>query len=196
LTLIFFLVLPLMQAISDRPTDDGMQVSAPVSFDPPPPPPEEEPEPEEPEEPEEAPQLEEEPQQLTLEQLQLTLNPGVGSGVLDPDFRIDLDNVAGGKEATEALFNLADLDQRPRVTYQPSPQMTPEVRRAAPGTVYVIFIVNKQGRVESPKVQRAVHPALDRAALNAVRSWRFEPGQRGGEPVRFRMRVPVTFPKS
>ena len=35
----------------------------------------------------------------------------------------------------------------------------------------------------------------ERPALAAVKKWKFEPGKKGGEPVRFRMRVPITFPK-
>jgi len=32
-------------------------------------------------------------------------------------------------------------------------------------------------------------------AINCVKSWKFEPGKRNGEPVRFRMMAPITFPK-
>jgi len=29
----------------------------------------------------------------------------------------------------------------------------------------------------------------------AVKRWKFEPGKRGGKPVRFRMLAPITFPE-
>jgi protein TonB len=32
-------------------------------------------------------------------------------------------------------------------------------------------------------------------ALKAVKQWKFEPGKKNGKAVRFRMRVPITFPK-
>ncbi len=35
----------------------------------------------------------------------------------------------------------------------------------------------------------------DSAALTAVKQWKFEPGKRNGKAVRFRMRVPISFPK-
>lgn len=195
MTLLFFLVLPLIQTINQPPQEDSLEVSSPVAYEPPPPPPPEEEEPEEPEEPEEAPELEEETPPLTLDQLQLALNPGFGGEMPGGDFKLDLNTVAGGGGDVDELFSMADLDQRPRPIYQPSPQMSAEIRRAAPGTVHIIFIVNEQGHVERPTVQQSTNPVFEQAALNAVRRWRFEPGQRGGEPVRFRMRVPIIFPE-
>jgi protein TonB len=61
LTLMFFIVLPLMQTISKPPTDDLMLTTVDVgNVEPPPPPPaEEEPEPE--------PEVEEEPPELAEE---------------------------------------------------------------------------------------------------------------------------------
>lgn len=193
LTLVFFLVLPLMQSIS-KPDEDRKKVQE-VSvgdLEPPPPPPEEEP-PEE-EEPEEVkPELTEAPP-LDLSQLEIALNPGgtgLGIGSFAP--QINTGDLAGGVE--DMLENMADLDQKPRIVYQPGPMLDAKLRKAAPATVYVIFIVNKNGRVESPKVQKSSNPIFDRSALNAVKQWKFEPGMRGGEPVRFRMKVPITFPR-
>jgi protein TonB len=31
--------------------------------------------------------------------------------------------------------------------------------------------------------------------MKAVKQWKFEPGKRKGQAVRFRMRVPITFPE-
>lgn len=61
--------------------------------------------------------------------------------------------------------------------------------------MYIIFIVNQRGRVENPIVQSSTDPIFENAALAAVKQWKFNPGTRNGQPVRFRMRVPVTFPK-
>jgi protein TonB len=94
------------------------------------------------------------------------------------------------------LASIADLDQRPRPTYRVGPRMTAKLRKRTPGKVYVIFIVDEQGRVVNPKVERSSDPIFNQPAINAVKRWRFEPGKRGGRSVRFRMRVPITFPKS
>ncbi len=196
LTLIFFMVLPLMQQIAERRGDDMMTTAVDTTTlpPPPPPPPEEEPEPEpEPEEP--PPELTEEAPPLDLSQLELALNVGSGAGFAAGDFAVKLNTVAAQTKDVEALFQMADLDQKPRPIFQPPPNLTSAIRRKAPGRVYIIFIVNKQGRVEQPKVQQSDDPVFNQAALNAVKKWKFEPGKRGGKPVRFRMRVPIAFPK-
>lgn len=195
LTLAFFLVLPLMQAINKPPTTDLMVQSMDTAkLEAPDPPPEPEPE-EEPEPEDKPPELMEDAPPLDLQQLELALNPGFNEGWLGGDFAVKLNTVSTNQKDVEALFSIADLDQKPRAIYQPSPTLSAEVRKKAPGTVYVIFIVNQNGRVEEPKVQKSSDPVFDHPALTAVKKWKFEPGKRNGQPVRFRMRVPITFPK-
>ena len=195
LTLVFFLVLPLMQTIAKSPTAD-LVIQSVNTIEPPPPDPivDEQEEEEPPQEPEKL-ELEPDTTPLTLEQLTLALNPGGVGGWAEGDFALNLNVVTGGGGDVDQLFSIADLDQKPRVIYQPGPTLNKEMRANAPATVYVIFIVDKNGRVEDPKVQKSTNPIFDRSALNAVKRWKFEPGKSGGKSVRFRMRVPITFPK-
>lgn len=194
LTLLFFLVLPLVQAISKAPESDvTLQKVDTANLPPPPPAVEEEPEPEEePEEP--PPELADEAPPLDLAQLELALDPGFSSGWMSGDFGVNLDNLTRNAGTAGADFSLADLDQRPRAVHQPSPALDAKLRRRPPGTVHVLFIVDERGRVENPIVQKSTDPMFDKAALAAVEQWRFEPGKRKGETVRFKMRVPITFP--
>lgn len=194
-----FLVLPLMQAITEPLDSDTLVRSVETADLPPPPPPPEEPPPEEEPEEEPPPELNEEAPPLDLSQLELALNPGLGEG-WSGDFEVKLSSLTGDGEGSgaadvDALFSVADLDSKPRVVHQPSPTMTSEMRRKAPGTVYVIFSVGQDGRVSDPVVQKSSDPVFEKAALNAVKQWKFEPGKRNGQAVRFRMRVPITFPK-
>jgi protein TonB len=54
--------------------------------------------------------------------------------------------------------------------------------------------VTEQGRVEGVQVeQSAGHADLDRAAVEAVGRWRFEPARRGRQPVAMWVSIPVTF---
>lgn len=149
--------------------------------------------------PEKAPELKETPAPLDLAQLELALNPGAGDGV-GGDFLTRAPAVLSGQVAAAAesaadqIFALADLDQAPRPVFQPAPEYPPALRRQKlDGTVYVLFMVDRAGRVESPLVQKSTNPAFEQAAVQAVRRWRFEPGKRNGEAVVFRMRVPITF---
>lgn len=193
-----FLLLPLVQVISETPPPDlDLRVMSTADVPPPPPPPEEEPEQEEQQQQEKPPQLEEAAQPLDLSQLELALNPGVSEGAMGGDFAIKLNTLgttAASGDGVDSLFSLADLDQKPRVVHQPGPVLDAATRRKAPGTVHILFVVDEQGRVENPVVQKSTDPVFERPALAAVRQWRFEPGKRNGKPVRFRMRVPVTFP--
>jgi protein TonB len=80
------------------------------------------------------------------------------------------------------------------VVYQPAPEYPRDLKRKnIQGTVYVIFVVNRDGRVTRPKVQKSSHPDFERPALRAVKRWRFEPGKKAGQPVPFKMRVPISF---
>lgn len=197
LTLLFFIILPLMQTIGTAPVDDMMLQSIDTAnVPPPPPPPEPEQEKEKPEEPP-PPELAEEAPPLDLSQLELALNPGFGDGTgTGGDFAVKLNTVvASQSDSSDAIFSMADLDQKPRVIYQPGPSLDGVVRKKAPGTVYILFIVDQRGRVENPVVQQATDPVFEKPALTAVKQWKFEPGKRNGQAVRFRMRVPVTFPK-
>ncbi len=194
-SLALFMILPVLQVITKPVTKDlTIRTVDVANLEPPPPPPpmeEEEPEPEE--EPPPPPAIDAQP--LDLSQLELALNPGDG-GFGGGDFKIDLGGVTGGGEAVDAIFSLSDLDQKPRVVYQPAPIYPRELaKKNMQGTVYVLFVVDKTGRTRDLKVQKTTHPAFNEPALKAVKQWKFEPGKRKGQPVQFRMRVPITFQK-
>jgi protein TonB len=195
LTFCFFMLLPILQVITKPPSKDLTIRSVDVANVPPPPPPpmeeEEEPEPEE--QPPPPPAVDAAP--LDLSQLELALNPG-GGGFGGGDFSINLDGVAGKGGDVDAIFSLSDLDQKPRVVYQPAPIYPPELaRKGLQGTVYVLFVVDQNGRPQNIKVQKSTHPSFNNPAIKAVKSWKFEPGKRKGKAVQFRMRVPITFQK-
>jgi len=154
--------------------------------------------------PEAPPELKEnqEAPQLGLDALSDSLAPGMGEGgesffsrgaaTLAARAAMDAGAIAGG--AAEQVFSLSDLDQAPRVVFQPPPEYPAALRKQKlDGTVHVLFMVDRNGRVESPIVQKSTHPAFEQPALQAVRRWRFEPGKRNGEAVPFRMRIPITF---
>jgi protein TonB len=195
LTLALFLVLPLLQQIN-QPLSDDLSLRSVDTVLPTPDPvvPEPEPEPEEEEEIPE-PDLTEDAPPLDLSQLEMALNPGLGSGWSSGDFAVGLGDAAAGAEAVEELFSSSDLDQKPRPIYQPSPRLDARLRSRGPGQVFIIFIIDANGRVEDALVQKSSDPIFERSALTAIRQWKFEPGRRNGEPVRFRMRQRFDFPK-
>ena len=55
-------------------------------------------------------------------------------------------------------------------------------------------LVNRQGRVDDLLIDvSSSHAMLDRAAVNSVRKWLFEPGRRGNDKMDMWVKVPVTF---
>ncbi len=71
----------------------------------------------------------------------------------------------------------------------------PELARKAgiEGTVFVQFIVNKQGVPTDIHVVRGIGGGCDQAAINAIKKARFTPGMQRGRPVPVRMSIPVRF---
>jgi len=195
ITLAIFLVLPMMQVIGSRDPRDLLVRDVDVAFDEPPPPPPVEDEVEEDEPPEPPPELLDEAPPLDLSQLELALNPGFGEGLFG-DFSVNLAEhlVQSEEDDADRIFSLDQLDQRPRVLFQRVPEYPIELRRAGrEGTVYVVFLVDREGRVTNPRVQQSTDPVFEPYALDAVRQWKFEPGTRGGAKVQFKMRIPITF---
>jgi len=62
------------------------------------------------------------------------------------------------------------------------------------GTVFLTFIVEKDGSVSNVTVLKGVHPLLDEAAAKAIsESPKWSPGLQRGQPVRVRFQIPLTF---
>jgi protein TonB len=62
------------------------------------------------------------------------------------------------------------------------------------GTVFVYFVVGKNGKVKDVKVLREVDPRLDKEAMRVVESLpQFEAGQQRGKSVSVQYTIPVKF---
>ncbi|PBS14242.1 energy transducer TonB, partial [Lysobacteraceae bacterium NML93-0792] len=87
----------------------------------------------------------------------------------------------------------ADRDARP--LEQPGPVYPPAAARSREeGTVVVLAQVGADGRPTDVSVEtRSRSRDLDRAAVDAVRNWTFEPAIRNGRPAASAVRVPVDF---
>lgn len=83
----------------------------------------------------------------------------------------------------------------PVPTSQPAPRYPQEaLRRNAGGTVRVRVTVATDGSVDRLDVaESSGNRYLDRAAMEAVRRWRFQPATRNGQPVVADVVVPIVF---
>jgi periplasmic protein TonB len=86
------------------------------------------------------------------------------------------------------------LDRAPEARAQSAPIYPHEARHdGRSGTVNVEFTVDESGRVIDPRVVSSTDRIFEDATLRAVAKWRFAPGKRDMQVVRFRMAVPVVF---
>lgn len=98
------------------------------------------------------------------------------------------------EETMEKAFSLDEIDQKPRVIFQAAPIYPSEMRgKKVEGVVTVIFLVDANGKVTSPKVEKSSASAFDRPALDAIKRWKFQAAVKGGRSVSCRMRETIRF---
>jgi periplasmic protein TonB len=82
----------------------------------------------------------------------------------------------------------------PRPIYSPDPEFSEEARKAKyQGTCTLMIIVATDGRPTNIRVVNSLGMGLDEKAIETVKTWRFEPGQKDGHPVNVEMAVEVDF---
>lgn len=190
-SILLFLALPITQWTQAAPTTaTTITTSAP----PPPPPAQEPPPPEKPEPPPPQPESVEPPPPLTLSQLQLAMNPGMGS-LSTADYGLNWDTSISLEDQLKA-FEVADLDDPPRAIYMPEPNYPYSMQRAGiEGVVQLDMRIGVDGRPVELKASCPERPQLEKLTLDAARRWRFEPGTVGGKTIEYWIRMPVEFKK-
>ncbi len=104
------------------------------------------------------------------------VGPGWGGGIGGGAYR-----VGGGVSA-------------PRGIYTPDPEYSEEARKAKwQGTVVLWVIIGPDGRPRDIRVQRSLGMGLDEKAVEAVRTWKFEPAKKDGQPVAVQVNIEVNF---
>ena len=66
-------------------------------------------------------------------------------------------------------------------------------RRSLTGWVELEFVVNEAGRVERAVITSSSNEVFDRAALDAINRWRFEPELENGRAVPVQAALKFTF---
>jgi protein TonB len=83
-------------------------------------------------------------------------------------------------EGFPELGTSVQVDELPEVLTKVEP--VPPADFSGEATVIVQALVDTEGRVRDARVVKSV-PALDQAAVAAVRQWVFQPAKRQGQPV-------------
>ncbi len=106
--------------------------------------------------------------------------PGVGEGRGG--------GVGGG------VFRVGGGVSAPRPTYAPDPEYSEEARKAKyQGTCVLWLVVGPDGRPRDIRVARSLGLGLDEKAIEAVKTWRFDPAVKDGKPVAVQINVEVSF---
>lgn len=187
-----FLILPFTQYISGDggPTTELRSVD--VVLPPPPPPPPEPPPPQQEQVDEPPPPMQQPPPPLSLSQMELALNPGIGDALAGA-FSFEGFGVQPDAAGEMAIFDVADLDRPPRRIKTVPPVYPAELKRArVQGEVVLVIIIDQQGNCSVERVAESTAREFVAAATTAAEQCVFEPPMKNGEAVRARysMRVP------
>jgi len=113
---------------------------------------------------------------------------GVGSGE-GPGFGPGRGGGTGG-----GVFRVGGGVSAPKAVYSPDPEYSEEARKAKyQGTCVLWLIVGPDGRPRDMRVSRTLGLGLDEKAIEAVKTWRFEPAMKDGRPVAVQINVEVSF---
>ena len=129
--------------------------------------------------------------------------PGAGALFATGDLPVAGRGSSGGRGGDGTGQTIASMGSgtgltafaRPLGGYQTTPRYPETARRqGVEGVTTLRFIVLADGHVGQIAVSRSAgHVDLDRAAVEAVRTWRFEPARRGKEAVAVWVTLPVRF---
>ncbi len=103
--------------------------------------------------------------------------------------------VGSGAESGRRIGNGNGQYTRARTSDAPKPKYPDTARRdGKEGRVLLRVLVNEEGRSASVEVNRSSGvESLDKAALEAIKRWRFSPARLGDRPVESWVRIPIDF---
>jgi len=152
-----------------------------IEEEPPPPPEEEEP----------PPELEAEPPQLSLDQLDIALNPGTG-GSLAGDFSMPTIATSSAALGTEDFVDFSALDQIPRPVGVSGFNFPRRLRqKKVSGRIVLLIKLDSDGDVLDVQVDSSNLPEFDDFVAGEVEGWRFTPPTQQGRPVKAKARLPI-----
>lgn len=143
------------------------------------------------EEDEPPPELEETPPQLSLDQLDIALNPGTG-GALAGDFAMPVVQTSARDLGTEEFIDFSDLDQMPRPVGVSGFNFPRRLRKKkVNGKIILLVKLDETGEVLEVSLESSNLPDFDNFVVNEVRKWRFTPPTHQGRAVKAKARLPI-----
>jgi len=97
------------------------------------------------------------------------------------------------KPKTPQRIRVGGQVEAAKLIYKPTPQYPPLAKMARiQGTVRLEAVIAKDGTIQDLKVLSG-HPLLVKAALDAVKQWRYQPTLLNGQPVEVVTEIDVNF---
>jgi len=94
----------------------------------------------------------------------------------------------------ERVFKPRDTTTPPRPIFTPDPKYTEPAQQARfQGVVILSTVIEKTGNTGAVRIMRPLGFGLDEQAIETVKTWRFQPAERNGEPVATQMNIQIAF---
>jgi protein TonB len=190
---LLFIAIPLTQIFTQYEKAPEEIEALEMATPPPPPPPDEPPPPPEPEQEEPPPELDTPPPPISLEQLDMALNPGTG-GSLAGDFALPTFDVNQGDLGGLDIFDITELEDKPQPKRQSPPRYPSAAKRKGlEGFAQAEFVIDQKGNVQSVEITQSSDPVFDQPTIEAIQKWTFTPGMKDGRAVLTKTRVRLPY---
>lgn len=94
----------------------------------------------------------------------------------------------------EPVYRVGPGVKAPRPLYTPDPEYSEEARKAKlQGRCVLWLVVGADGKTSGVRIAHSLGMGLDEKSIEAIRTWRFEPAIKGGQPVAIQMNVETSF---
>ena len=102
--------------------------------------------------------------------------------------------VGAGQGSSDRVFRVGGGVSPPALIHKVDPEYTEQARAAnLQGTVILYVEIGPDGTASNFKVVRSLGMGLDEKAIEAVKQWKFRPGQKDGQPVTVAATIEVNF---
>jgi protein TonB len=87
-----------------------------------------------------------------------------------------------------------EFDVRPTPVKTPPPEYPSKLKQGGVSGVVALKVeIDENGAVTACSVSKSSNPEFEQPAMDAVKNWKFKPAQKGGNPVKVRLLIPIQF---
>lgn len=103
-------------------------------------------------------------------------------------------SAADDDPVTETIYDVGGDVKPPRVVHRVMPEFTEKSREQhIEGSVVLVTVITSKGEAHQIRVQKSLDKELDQKAIEALRQWQFQPGEKDNKPVATRVSIEIRF---